>query len=199
MNNEKVLCLYDFDGTITKKDSFLAFIKFSVGRVKYFWGIFLLSPILVCYVLKLVSNEKAKQIVISYFFRNKNYGTFKMDGEEFCKQIVPSLVKDSAVKKIESHVKKGFDVYIVTASIKEWVAPWAESMGMKIIATEIECKDYKLTGKLATPNCYGEEKVNRIKEMIHINEYDIIYAYGDTVGDKQMLALATKSYFQYFD
>ena len=43
------LALFDFDGTITNRDSFIDFIKFAKGNLKFFQGFMILSPILILY------------------------------------------------------------------------------------------------------------------------------------------------------
>ena len=70
--------------------------------------------------------------------------------------------------------------------------------GIELIATKLEFKAGKLTGKFATNNCYGAEKSHRIKELFDLELYDYIYAYGDSRGDKEMLALADESFYKPF-
>ena len=54
------LALFDFDGTITKNDSLIKFIRFAVGDLKFVFGLFILSPVLLAYKIKLIPNFKAK-------------------------------------------------------------------------------------------------------------------------------------------
>jgi phosphatidylglycerophosphatase C len=67
-----------------------------------------------------------------------------------------------------------------------------------MIAIRIEFVDGKITGKFATINCFGIEKVNRTKERFDLSEYSYIYTYGDSSGDKVMLSISIASYFKYF-
>lgn len=193
------LALFDFDGTITKGDTFIKFIKFCRGSFRFYFGMWLLSPILTLYFLKIIPNYKTKRIVFSYFFKNWNYGKFKLAGEEFCKTKLPSMLRQSALEKIRSHQKKQHRLILVTASIKEWVEPWCMDMGIEIISTQAEVQDHKLTGNFATANCYGPEKVNRIKKVLNPEDFGTIYAYGDSRGDKEMLAMSQKPYYQHFE
>ena len=62
-----------------------------------------------------------------------------------------------------------------------------------------EIKNGKLTGKFSTKNCFGIEKVNRIKEKYNLSEYNVIYAYGNSSGDKEMLSIANEKYYKRFD
>ena len=109
------------------------------------------------------------------------------------------MIKKSALEKIKFHQENNHRVILVTASGKEWVAPWCEKIGMEIICTEVEVKNNRLTGKLATVNCYGQEKVNRIKAILTLEDYSSIYAYGDSKGDKEMLALSHNPHYKLFN
>jgi phosphoserine phosphatase len=60
----------------------------------------------------------------------------------------------------------------------------------EVIATKLEERDGALTGKFASRNCYGEEKVNRLKEFFTDRGQVFITAYGDSNGDKPMLNYA---------
>jgi phosphatidylglycerophosphatase C len=198
MANLKILALFDFDGTITKKDTFLAFIKFTHGKAAFWLGMWLMSPALILYKLKIVPNSKAKMFVVKYFYGGWEYDRFKKAGEDFCEKIVPNLIRKSALEKIKFHLEKNHRIILVTASAKEWVQPWAQKMGMELISSELEVVNGKITGKLACPNCYGPEKVNRINTLLLLNEYSDIYAYGDSNGDREMLKIAHQPHYKHF-
>ena len=78
-----ILSLFDFDGTITTDDSLIKFIRFAVGDIKAAWGMFLLSPMLITYKLKIIPNYKAKQWMLSYFFKGMDGQQFLKDAEEY--------------------------------------------------------------------------------------------------------------------
>ena len=60
---------FDFDGTLTTKDTLIEFIRFSKGIVRLFLGFLLFSPLLILMKLHLYPNWKAKQRVFSWFFK----------------------------------------------------------------------------------------------------------------------------------
>jgi phosphoserine phosphatase len=64
------------------------------------------------------------------------------------------------------HLESGDDVYIVSASASQWIAPWSEQYKAGVIGHAIANGNSKLTGMLDFKNCYGIEKVNRIKEIL---------------------------------
>jgi phosphatidylglycerophosphatase C len=190
------LVLFDFDGTITSKDSFIELIKYYKGLSFFYCGIALLSPMLLLFKAKLIKNWKAKEIVFRFFFRNESYNVFMTKCSKFCKDIVPILVKPSAIERINTHLKNGDKVIIISASLEVQLIGWCQSMNLELIGTKIETRDGLITGKIEGKNCYGIEKVKRLKQYLDISQYNEIYAYGDSKGDLQMLELATHKFFR---
>lgn len=196
--NRLKLALFDFDGTITSKDSLVDFIQHAVGKLSYYIGVITLSPILAAYKLKFISNDIAKEKLITYFFKGCNVADFQQLAEQYSLTQIDEITRPMVMNKIRWHKSQGYKVVIVSASMECWLKPWCDKNNIDLISTRLEVKDNKLTGKFATKNCHGIEKVNRIKERYDLTEYNIIYVYGDSSGDKEMLRLATKSYYQYF-
>ncbi len=48
----------------------------------------------------------------------------------------------------------------------------------------------RLTGRFSSRNCYGQEKVNRLLRVEPHRETYRLIAYGDSRGDREMLAFA---------
>ena len=192
------LALFDFDGTITKDDSLLKFIRFVVGDVKFIIGLITLSPTLTLYKLKLIPNYKAKQKMLSWFFKGMSKDAFFKVTNEYSLVHIDKILRPKAMEKISWHKAQGHKVAIVSASIDCWLRPWCEKNGLELIATKLEIKDDIVTGKLLSKNCYGVEKVNRIKEIYNLKDFEYIYSYGDSSGDKQMLELAHEKFYKPF-
>jgi len=190
---QKRIAIFDFDGTITGKDSLMAFLKFTQGYLKLCWGLFILSPILVLYVLKIIPNYKAKQILFSWFYRG--WGIEKFNSH--CRDFIPTLqhiVRPRALQAIQEYQAQGITIVIITASVENWVLPWANTVGIsQVIGTQIAVdKQNRVTGRFLSKNCYGQEKVNRFLEKYPDRENYILDAYGDSRGDKELIALADK-------
>mgnify|MGYP003982727591 FL=1 len=195
---QKIIALFDFDGTITTDDSLIRFIRFVVGDLKTLWGMVFLSPMLVVYKLKLIPNYKAKQMMLSYFFKGMDKQQFQKIAEEYSLKHIDTILRPKAMEKITWHKELGHKVIVVSASIECWIRPWCDQNGLDLIATKIEVKDGLITGKFLTKNCYGIEKASRVKEAYNLDDYDYIYAYGDSRGDKELLGLADKSFYKLF-
>jgi HAD superfamily hydrolase (TIGR01490 family) len=196
----ETIAVFDFDGTITKKDTLLEFVKFSKGKKQFYLGFFLFSPLLVAMKLKLYPNWKAKQKLFSYFYKNIPVKQFNEWGNGFSSEI-NKIVRPKAMETIKLHKENGNKTIIISASVENWIKPWAEKIiGIEtIIATEIEIdKNGLLTGRFLTKNCYGQEKVNRLLEMFpNRKDYKFI-AYGDSRGDKEMIDFADEGFYNKF-
>jgi phosphatidylglycerophosphatase C len=193
-----ILTLFDFDGTITKKDSLVDFIQFAVGKPKYYIGLLKLSPMLLVFSLKLIPNYIAKEKLISYFFKNLIQSDFDKLAYTYSIGYLDQIVRPLAMEKIKWHQEQGHHVVIVSASMECWLKPWCNKNNLQLLATKLEVIDKKLTGKFLTKNCHGAEKVNQIKKSYNLSDYDYIYVYGDSSGDQEMLALADESFYKPF-
>lgn len=196
--NSKTLALFDFDGTLTRKDSFIEFIFFSRGTLKAVLGLIILSPIIVSMKVKLLSRSRAKEIMFSYYFKGMEISEFTRLGMAFVDEALNSIVRPSALKRLNEHRTAGDRIIVVTASAYEWVKPWTNKIGVELIATKWAKHSGRLTGKLEGRNCNGEEKVKRLREVVSPESFEAIYAYGDTSGDQAMLAIATHKHYRLF-
>lgn len=199
----KRIAFFDFDGTITTKDSLLEFIRFSKGKVRFGLGFVLNSPWLVAMKLKIISNQAAKERILTHFFRKQTLASFGRQCDEFAGNHLPGLIRPKALTEINRLLEAGATVVIVSASPENWIKQWAGRIGTDLIATRLKVftdsnGEIRLTGSIEGANCHGEEKVNRIRERFALPDYKEIYAYGDTSGDKPMLQLGTVSFFRPF-
>ena len=191
--NKRIIAVFDFDGTLTQKDTFIEFIKFTCNPIHYYFGMMLFAPLLVLMKLHLYSNWKTKEHIFSFFFKNWQYADFKERGSLFS-DVIKNLTRHDTMQILRTHQERGHCVYIISASVEEWVRPWCEQQGIEhILCTQIEVnKKGRITGRLKSKNCYGQEKVNRLlAEEPERNSY-FLYAYGDSNGDKKILSFADK-------
>lgn len=192
------LALFDFDGTITTKDSLPDFIQHAIGKRAYFIGVFKLSPMLTAYKLKLIKNDVAKEIFISHFFSNWDEKSFNEIAEQYAANRIDKITRPKAMKKILWHLEQDHKVVIVSASMESWLRNWCDKHNIELLSTRLEVKNGRLTGKFATKNCYGLEKEERVREQFDLQSYEYIYAYGDSPGDKELLALADEAHYKPF-
>lgn len=195
---KNIICFFDFDGTVTDRDSFADFIQHAVGKPAYYLGLLALSPMLTAYVLKLIPNDAAKQKLFSYFFKNMDADEFRGIAKHYSAERIRKILRPAAIERIQWHQQQQHKVVIVSASIENWLEPWCDETGAELISTQLEICDGQLTGKFACRNCHGQEKADRIRQRYDLDDYDYIYAYGDSSGDTEMLALASEAHYKPF-
>ena len=188
--------MFDFDGTLTTRDSFLAFIRYAHGAWRYYAGFALHAPILILMLLHLYPGGKAKQRIFSHFFKGWTHSRFKSLGQSFYVEI-EKMRNEPVIGKMQEHIAQGHTVYVISASLPEWLEPWCLKQGVKaVLATEIEVDDNGLlTGRFKTANCSGQEKVNRLLEIEPDKENYYLFAYGNSSGDNEMLVMADKAFY----
>lgn len=183
---------FDFDGTLIRGDSFGLFARFAVGRAAFFKAVFISSPWIIAWKLRCISSSKAKERLFGKLFGGMPYADFKRYGEAFSK-VIESRIKLDTVRRLREHVDAGDTVVIVTASMAEWIAPWAKGYGVDTLLTtapEVSEATGRLNGRFLGANCHGAEKARRITERFGSLKDAEVWAYGDSAGDDAMLALA---------
>ena len=186
---------FDFDGTLTTKDTLIEFIRYACGTGAFVKGFLRYAHLLVLMKLGLYPNWKAKQKVFAYFFEGMKIEEFDGLCQHFAKDN-QHLLRPKGIEAIQQALDKGAEVLIVSASIDNWVQPFFAEV--KVLGTQVEVIDGKLSGRFLTKNCYGQEKVNRILALYpNRSEYHLT-AYGDSRGDKELLAFADESHYKPF-
>ena len=193
------LALFDFDGTITRKDSLLEFLKFSSGKLRFILVMGFFSPLIFYHVFINKTGEIAKMMVLSFLFKGTSLDELNKIGKDFTQLVIPGILLPKAIEEINLLKREGYRIIVISASLDIWLKPWTDSMGIELLCTQMDFKEGKFTGKFATPNCNKEEKVNRITALLTLKDYHPINAYGNSKGDKPMLDIADNAFFRKFN
>lgn len=191
------LALFDFDGTISFRDSFGDFIRYAVGPFRFWLGIACLVPVVAAFLFGLIRAWRAKELMAIYFFGGWDAAEFARLADRYSRQRLPQIVRPIALERIAAHKEAGDVIVVVTASMDIWLQAWCENQGIDLIATKLETQEGRITGRFLTKNCSGYEKVRRIKERYDLSKFHRIYAYGDNPADRPMLRLAHERYYRW--
>jgi HAD superfamily hydrolase (TIGR01490 family) len=185
------LGLFDFDGTLTTCDTFIKFGIFAIGYTRFAVALLLAFPWILKWKLRLTTSSIAKEKLFGFLFKGMPERKFNEMCVNFADVIEQHLRKDVFSKMRELQFN-GAEIVIISASIENWIAPWAARYDVSdILATKVEVVNGRLTGQFLTANCVKDEKVNRILKAIpDIEKYEV-YAFGNMPDDASMLALAT--------
>jgi len=192
--------LFDFDHTVTDTDTFIDFTVFAFGRVRVALWMLAHFPSVAAAMTGLSDINRIKKIFFARFFRGYPEREYLTMCERYANERLPRFLRPAALDRIAWHVRRGDAVVVISASLDGWIAPWARTAGVRdIIATFPGIENGRLTGKFTTPNCNGREKVRRFTEKYPDREKYVIYAYGDSSGDRAMLAFADHAYYRSFE
>ncbi|UBB90738.1 HAD-IB family hydrolase [Candidatus Kaistella beijingensis] len=193
----KKLYFFDFDGTLTYKDTMFLYLKF-YNSAKFNFQFLKHIPLFILLKLKLASAEKVKKSFISSILKGQSKTKIEEKSQQFFEKYYPEIIRENAIEFIQNIDREHTESYLVTASLDIWVKPFAEKFKMNLLATRAEFKNDIFTGNFVGNNCNGGEKVHRIKEALQGKKFDKTIAFGDTSGDKEMLEWANESHFEFF-
>ena len=186
----KTLALFDFDGTLTTRDSFILFML-HLGGVRG--------------TLRWLRSSFGKDALRSSWRRDveplklgwmkdvlagRSRAEYEASGRRFCAERLPALLRRDAIARLDWHRAQGHEVWIVSASLDAWLRPWCDARGIGLMCTELESEEGILTGRLSGPHCDGENKARLVRERLDLTRFDRVFAYGNGSGDRAMLALA---------
>jgi len=184
------LALFDFDGTISRKDSFLLFIRY-VTRFAQFWsGCVRLSPRIAAFLAGSYPNHNLKEDFLHMFLAGMSRPEVEVKAKQFSQEVLPAILRKKAMESVRQHQEQGDRVIVVSATPEPVLRPWCARNNLELIATRLEVVDGFLTGRIKGANCRGREKVRRVKKLLDPRDYAAIFAYGDTEGDLPLLEFA---------
>jgi len=189
---------FDFDGTLTKRDTLVEFIRFAKGDKAFVLCMLRFLPILLAMKAGLYPNWKAKQKVFSYCFKGMTVDAFNALCRRFAEEKA-HLMRPKGKQKIREVLAEGGKVIVVSASINNWVEPFFSEFGdVFVVGTMVEEREGVLTGRFLTKNCYGREKVNRLLQLYPERRQYHLTAFGDSRGDMELLDFADEGYYKPF-
>ncbi len=198
LTNKPVVAVFDFDGTLTRRDTLLPFLLHALGAPAVIRHAFVLAPTLAGYGLGLIRNDVAKERVLARSFAGTDIDVLRHQAAQFAEHILPGLVRSEAIHRFQWHKEQGHRCIVVSASLELYVKPWALKAGFDdVIASALETKeDGRVTGNLLGQNCFGIEKVRRLGALVGPRRGYTLYAYGDSRGDKELLSAADYAYYR---
>ncbi|HXQ14312.1 MAG TPA: HAD-IB family hydrolase [Caulobacteraceae bacterium] len=193
------LVAFDFDGTLTSRDSFTAFLRWRFGARAYAAGILALAPAGARYVLNR-DRGRLKAAATRRFLGGIQRAELEAWAQTFASEQGRGLLRPDALRAWRRWQGEGARLVIVTASPEAIVAPIARGLGADaLLGTRLAFDAAgQVTGDLEGENCRGLEKVRRLRATFG-DDVRLEAAYGDTDGDKEMLALAEEQGMRVFN
>lgn len=195
-----VVAAFDFDGTLTRRDTLLPFLRTGLGSLRFLWVMVRCSPWLLGFALRVVSNHAAKCQLLHAALAGRTALEVQTWSSKWLTAL-PSQLRSDAMVQLVDHQRSGHCCVLVSASPDVYLKQVAKHLGFDaLICTEMMVSSGVLTGQLRTPNCHGAEKVARLKywmaEQGLQRQHFTLYAYGDSTGDKPMLRMADHAWYR---
>ncbi|GAA0638181.1 HAD-IB family hydrolase [Brevundimonas lenta] len=189
---------FDFDGTLTIRDSFTAFLRWRAGAGGWALGLVKMAPAVANYATDR-DRGRIKAASVREFLKGVSRTELEADAETFAGEMWDRFMRPDALRVWNDWGARGAHRVIVTASPETTVAPFARRLGAEaLLGTQLVFDgDDRVTGAFASANCRGEEKVRRLR-AVYGDDVRLAAAYGDTSGDTEMIAIAGEKGFRVF-
>lgn len=187
------LALFDFDGTLYPKDSFTGFIFYTLSKRHIVRKGLQILPWIQAYYLSLYPAHSMRPRLFQSMFKNISADFVEKLAEEYAQKIVKNLDL-KLFKQLQLHQQKGDQVVLVSASVDLYLKPICNFLNIELICTQTEIKSGLLTGNYISEDCSCEQKKIRIQQQYNLDDYQYIYAYGNSEEDLEMLSLADYPY-----
>ncbi len=183
------LALFDFDGTLTTRETFPDFMRYAVPRPRLLAGAVLLAPIVFGYRRGWVAGNPTRASIVQVGLRGMDAARLRAQGEAFARDVLPAVLRPDAMARLQWHRERGDRIVVVSGGLDVYLAPWCAAQGLELACSVLAERGGRISG-YAGPQCVGDEKVRRVLALCDPQAYAAIHAYGDTHEDGAMLAMA---------
>jgi phosphatidylglycerophosphatase C len=201
---KKKIHVFDFDGTITNKDSLTQFFRLSTSSYGFFIKYYLLScPFLLLYYFGKYKSLDLKILRFKLFFSGFSPGEFHQYKDEFSQIHLPKLIRLEAFDNIIKLRKETCnDVVVVSGSFDIIIGQWCSDNNITYITNELK---YTTANNVLTIlankelDCIYQKKVELLARKYHLFGFDEIISYGDSEGDFFLYAISDEFYHRPFN
>jgi HAD superfamily phosphoserine phosphatase-like hydrolase len=193
-----VLSVFDFDGTLTRHDSFLPFLLFAFGTFGCLRRLPGLALPALRYLFHRLGRDELKARLIAVFLTGVDVQWLSARADDYCRFIWRYLLRPAGLRGVAAELQAGAEVTLCSASPMLMLRPFSERLGVGLIGTELEVRDGRLTGRIVGGNCRCENKVLRLEAKYGSLARYRLRAWGDTLGDHALLCAAQNPHWRAF-
>ena len=194
IEDSRPIAVFDLDGTLTTKDSFLAFLVTFGLRHRRLLALSRMPWLIAFHLCRLMKDFELKQRLIADFFSDVDPETVDQHADWFCESWLPRHLHPVGHPFLQQHVADGHRIILLSASPELFVPRIAQTLGIEeVVCTRVKRVEGRWTGEIDGRNCKGEEKVHAIQRWLGVeNAPTDCYAYGDSKSDTAVLSWVTK-------
>ncbi|MGU7775005.1 HAD family hydrolase [Burkholderia sp. MR1-5-21] len=194
---DRIVAAFDFDGTITTSDSFRHFVRYAIGTPRFAWAGLCALPWIVAMKAGRLSRGDAKAKFAWFALGPMRADALDDVARRFVDGYLPRLVRPEMLERIREHRARGHEVVLVSASPSLYLDKWAKTAGFDaVLATRLAFERGAFAGRLDGDNCWGPQKVVRLRAWWGDRPPTTLYAYGDSRGDQEMAELANRAWIR---
>ncbi len=190
------LALFDFDGTITTRDAYGVFVALAIPRWRLILALLFTWPLIIAYLNGWLKGTTGRAIVAWVGFYRAQCGTVEAVAEQVAAEKIPALIRPEIWAKLREHLAQGDQVAVVSGSFDLYLRPWCDAHGLLLFCSSLERSRERFTGRYEGFQCVGAEKARRVLAHFDLDQFEEIYAYGDTPDDRELLALAHRKFYR---
>jgi phosphatidylglycerophosphatase C len=189
MPRDQIVAAFDFDGTSTTSDSLRDFVHYTVGRAQFAVVATRASPWLIGLQAGVRDRGFAKARLVATL-PGMTQCELEDAAQQHATRRLPALIRPEMAARIQEHTRRGHRLVLVSTSPALYLRHWVAGAGFDgVLATELEFHGGRFSGSFASPNCLGAGKMRRLQQGLGSESPHVLYAYGDTRDDPEMLAL----------
>ena len=187
------LALFDFDGTLYPKDSFTGFIFFTLSKRHIVKKGLTILPWIQAYYLRLYPAHAMRSRLFRSMFHGVSASLMHDLSQQYAQKLLKNLDAD-LLQQLRLHQQRGDHVVLVSASVDLYLTFICDFLQIDLICTQVEINNGVLTGLYRSKDCSSEQKKIRILQKYNLDNYQHIYAYGNSEEDLDMISLADFPY-----
>jgi len=194
----RVVAAFDFDGTITDRDTLVPFLVLAFGRLRVAATFAALAETGLGYLLRRVSIDEFKRRVLRRLVAGASASRLRALGPVHARALATRLRPD-ALDRIAWHRARGHRLVIVSSTLDLYLSDVAAQLGFDdVLCSRLEARGDRFTGELEGADCTGPEKLRRLQALLGDLAAHELHAYGDSAGDRELLAAADHPHFRLF-
>lgn len=193
---DRPIAAFDFDGTITRRDTMMPFLRSLAGTRRLAASAIADLPRLALVGLRIGDREAAKARLLRRLLAGRDDRDVRAAGRAHAAAVLAREIRASARERVEWHRAREHELVIVSASLDVYLDVIGPELGFdEVVCTRLESRDGVMTGAMVGGNCRGQAKLTRLQSAYPRLAERELWAYGDSAGDRALLAAADHAFW----